>query len=375
MPKFSIGEIVTLSTHPFTSITNKVMISGEYLMIPPLMVIIEILLPEALEADGSSPGYKCIWFSSKDNLMKESYFQENELKATFVREPMAETVGINSLVALSTQIYELGKQRSFLNTETQVNTVMRTNRATALLSFISPVMQVIDLRDYDADKDSKTVKHLRSRKIYPTRIAKCKWFNAASEKFSETWIPLDALTVLPQVPDELIREIKVAIERKKYLKMEDRLIKPNQISNRSGYYHLDCFDLIAQTNTSISVRELSDFKIVKSPYKKTAPVFEKKTRRGLKTIKISLTADQLIRHAAIGLPERYLLIKYIDQHGNITTRTLSDYHIYLGEGDTESGPIEVEFLVGHCHLRNAERHFRLDSIFEASTFKLISRDS
>jgi uncharacterized protein YodC (DUF2158 family) len=373
MSKFSVGEIVTLSTHPFTAVTNKVLISGEYLMIPPLMIVIEIFLPEAPQPDASLFGYKCIWFSSKDNLIKESYFQESELKTIFAREQPAENVGINSLVALSTQIYELGKQRSFLNTETHVNTVMRTNKATALLSFISPVMQIIDLRDYDSEKDFKTVKHLRSRKIYPEKIAKCKWFNAASEKFTETWIPLDALTVIPQVPDGLIRRIEVAIEKKKYLKMENRLIKPNQISNRSGYYLLDCFDLIAQINTTIPFADIIGFKIIKSPYRKTSPVFDKKTRRGVKRIKIILTPQQLIRQVALDLPERYLLIKYTDQHGNNTMRTLSDYHIYLGKDNIGSELREVEFLVAHCHLRNAERHFRLENIFEASTYKLISR--
>ncbi|AZI24167.1 hypothetical protein EA772_01950 [Pedobacter sp. G11] len=372
MSKFSIGEIVTLSTHPFTTVTNKITISGEYLMIPPLMIVIEIFLPEAAEREITFPGYKCLWFSSKDNLLKDSYFQENELKAIIPLDPPEQPIQLNDLVALSTQLYELGKQRSFLNTETQRSTVMKTNKATALLSFISPVMQVIELRDFDAEKDSKTVKHLRERKVYPKRIAKCKWFNAASEKFSESWIALDALMLIPKISDDIIGKVKKAINKKSYLKLENRLIRPNQISNRSGYYHLDCFDLVSQTNTSIPFTELGGFKIIPSAYKKTAPVFKKKTIRGVSTMKITLTAEKLIRQAVSELPERYLWIRYIDQHDNITTRTVSDYHIYMGEDEAGDGRTDVEFLVGYCHLRDAERHFRLANIFEAKTLRLFS---
>lgn len=50
-----------------------------------------------------------------------------------------------------------------------------------------------------------------------------------------------------------------------------------------------------------------------------------------------------------------VIIKYIDAKGDETTRMITPLHVQVASG--------VVYLIAYCHLRQAERNFRLDRIF------------
>lgn len=363
MPKFEIGDVVALKTHPFSLETNNIIISGEYQMLPPLMVVIEVIVGTKIKKP-SVDMFKCIWFSTKQNEFKDSFFTEDNLKLIKHANPETEVI-IGDTVSLLTMPIELSKRRSFLNTETQINATRNTQSVSGLLTFISPLMSVIEITNFDPVKDKKTSPEIQVNKIYPKRIAKCKWYNPISEKFSETWIALDALFSQPIVSEKLISLIEKAIETNRCLKFGNQLIKPTQLSNRSGIFYLNCFDYIIQQYKTVNLGEIIKPKYVKNPIKAYSPMFKKKTVKGKKVLKLTVDVEKMINLAIARTHKNYISIKYKDKFGNITHRTLSNYKFIFGEDEMDTKASLIKYLNGFCFLRNAERNFRLDSIFEA----------
>ncbi|TSD66417.1 hypothetical protein FFF34_003160 [Inquilinus sp. KBS0705] len=373
MPKFSIGDVVTLNTHPFSSETTDVLISGEYLMLPPLMVVVEIIDHSVIVSEkDKTDKFKCLWFSTKKNNFNESYFSESDLKKIKVNdseEPI--DIEIGNLVSLSTLPLELGKRRSFLNTETnQTGNIKNSSLVTGLLSFVSPVMTVIDVKDFDPTKDKKTAPEIKPKKIYPSKIAKCKWFDAVGEKFSECLIATNALTLIPSPPSKLLILISKAIADHKCLNLEATIVKPTQISNRSGEYHFNCFNFLTQQNTTLSFNQLSTIKVINNPIKSIAPVFKPKVQKGTKSLRLSVTVESLVKKALTRSKKNYIVIKYEDRLGHVTKRTISKYSFILGDDDRGAGKNLIKYVRAYCHLRNADRNFRLSSISEASELRL-----
>jgi len=372
MPKFFIGDIVTLKTHPFCSQTNEITISGEYIMIPPLMVVVEIIDHSAATSTNDPfDKFKCLWFSTKENQFKENYFTEPDLKKV-ISDKKKELLEImpGNLVSLSTMPIELGKKRSFLNTETGQTVTKSTSSVTGLLTFISPVMTVTEVTDFDCNKDKKTSPDVKSKKTYPEKVAKCKWFNAVAEKFSECLIALDALAVIPETSDEMLQLVDETIKAKTYLKLKNTIIRPIQISNRSGSYHLDCFDYVLQRNRTMAFTELIIPEALKNPFVEHAPIFQKKGSAGKKTLELTLTVEALIQKVIDAKIKNYIIIKYKDKLGNTSNRTISRYETLMGNEDfTPTGPL-IKYLKAYCHLRRANRNFRLAAILEASELDL-----
>ena len=64
---FSIGDIVTLNVHPYGTESTEIIVSGDHIMLPPLMVVVEVY--KARQSFGGKKSdiykYKCVWFSPK----------------------------------------------------------------------------------------------------------------------------------------------------------------------------------------------------------------------------------------------------------------------------------------------------------------------
>lgn len=372
MPKFFIGEIVTLQTHPYNPETNNVIISGEYQMIPPLMVVFEIIEKLALSGEKEAiDKFKCLWFSTKENNFKESYFLESDLKSLNIKNGEDnQEIRVGNLVTLITMPTELNKKRSFLHSETHDTITKSTSSITGMLTFISPVMTVVEIAEFDSEKDKKTAPEIKVKKSYPKKIAKCKWFNAVAEKFSETWIAIDALNALPEVPHKLLQLVDDTIKAKAFLKLENMIIRPTQISNRSGSYYLGYFDYILQQNSTLPFTDLITPSTTTSPFKSHAPFFKQKGRKGKKVLRLTISVEELIKKLLSATNRSYIQIKYKDNFGNVSTRTISQYEFIMGENDLDfSGPL-IKYVKAYCHLRRAERHFKLASILEASELDL-----
>ena len=369
MPKFSIGDVVSFVSHPFITETNNIVISGEHMMIPPIMVVIEVTDHSSAPTPQSNK-YKCLWFSTKQNQFKESNFLENDLKNIETEIVDVSKMVISDKVALKTLNIELGKRRSFLNTESSHSGQKQLNNISALLTFISPIMYVVEIKPFDSEKIKKASEVTSHTKLYPSTLVKCKWFDSVSEKFSEAFIPQDALLIIPEVDKKLIIRIEKAIKRDRFLNLDGILFKPSQFSNRSGTYYLTGFNHITQQNQTINVDDLPAIKILKKTFLATAPFYSVRKKGVKKILSQSQTVRDLIKQAIGRVNNNYITIKYIDKLDIVTKRTISEYEIVIGEDEASSSRKMIEYVKAYCHLRNDIRHFKLDNILEANEINI-----
>ncbi|TWR27528.1 WYL domain-containing protein [Mucilaginibacter pallidiroseus] len=370
MPKFIIGNTVVLQSHPFQENITSIIISGEFLMIPPIMIVTEIINHDDDPEPKPVNKYKCIWFSSKRNQFVESNLLEGDLRLINLKEIEEEELQLGSLVALKTLPVELGKERSFLHSELLQNSTKKTNTSSGLLTFVSPVMSVIEIVKHNDEKDSKVSSDIKRKKIYPENLVKCKWFDAAGEKFSEYLLPIESLLVIPKPNEELLSMLSKAISEDSYLLTGDTLLKPLQLSNRSGYFHLTYFDYVLNKNISKEIDQIIDPKIILNPFKTHAPIFKKRKKGGKIILKQTIDINTLLEKALKRTDKKYLFIKYQDRFGQITTRTISRYELIEGEDDLSLKKSLIKYLRAFCHLRNADRNFRITSIIEVSELVL-----
>jgi len=339
------------------------------MMIPPVMVVIEVT-DHSPSPKPQLNKYKCLWFSTKQNQFKESHFLENDLKNIEAEVLDASKMVVGDKVVLKTLNIELGKRRSFLNTESSLSGQKQLNNITALLTFVSPIMHVVEIKPFDIEKIKKTSEVTTHTKLYPSTLVKCKWFDSVAEKFSEAFIPQDALLTVPEVDNKLIIKIEKAIKRDRFLDLGGILFKPAQLSNRSGTYYLTGFNHITQQNQTIKVDDLPAFKLLRKPFLATAPFYSVKKKGPKRILSQSQTIRDLIKTAIGRSNNNYVTIKYIDKLDIITRRTISEYEIVLGEDEISSSKKMIEYVRAYCHLRNDIRHFKLDNILEANEINI-----
>ena len=88
---FKLGDIVALSSHPFTSSKHDILIGGEPQLISPLMIIVEILgdvqnlydenVGNQIQGKGGVTAQcKCMWYSSKSFQFEEALISSKLLK-------------------------------------------------------------------------------------------------------------------------------------------------------------------------------------------------------------------------------------------------------------------------------------------------------
>lgn len=369
MTKFSLGDSVVIQTHPFSESSNNIIISGEHLLTPPIMLIVEIINHSDSSKTKNENKYKCLWFSTKKNDFTTNWLQETDLKQLknpnkLTLDPISET----DIVVLKSLNLELSKKRSFLNIESQISGGKKqTNSISSHLTFVSPVMIVCDIKDFDSTKLPGGI--TKVNKIFPTKMVKCKYFNAALEKYSEVLIPIEALSKIPTIPNEIIDTIEKAITKKEYLKFERCIIKPLNLYNKSGNYFLTGFDFIDQANKDILLSEMEEFGITKKPYLNSAPSFRIKLIGGEKHIQADTDVKTFILSAIMEKNPKFLTIKYRDRFDVLTTRTIDNYEIVVSEDEEKRG-LKIDYLKAYCNLRKAIRHFKLKNILEVSKVDL-----
>ncbi|WP_175632630.1 hypothetical protein [Pedobacter ghigonis] len=365
MSTFSIGSIVSLRTHPFREASTGIIISGEHLMTPPTMVVSEVISKQEDDGEDAQNRYKCLWFSTKKNEFSEHWFSASELSA----HPQSDQREIDpifkgSLVSLKNLQIEMGKRRSFLQIESKVTGGRsQTNSIAAHMVFIPPVMLVLQVSEHDPSKLPKGVS--KKNKIFPTRIAKCKYYNAASEKYSEVVLPIEALLALPIISETLIGNLEQAIKQSSYLLIGDVVVKPINLYCKSGLYFITAFNFITLQNEEIALDKLGEFTLIATPFIKTAPGYLVEESGGQRLLKQSLTVEQLIKDEIASNGQHYLQIKYSDKFGNQTYRTIDNYEILLGP-DVEEVLPKINYVRAYCNLRKAVRHFRMTGILESS---------
>ncbi len=366
---FKIGDIVALTSHPFTALSQDVLIGGDPLLISPLMVIVEIIGDSQnlydentglllQEKSHKTAQCKCIWYSSKSFQFEEAWLSTKLLKRIKEKNSNSvlkekdnsdnyQNIQIGAKVTLSTAKMELKKLKSSYKSEAE-NERISIN---PLLSFVSPIMQIIGTAKNDLKEPSYDTKTGKKKREVSDLLIKCKWFNPSSEKMSEKLLPIDALTLIPDVDEEKLNDLQAFIKNKKHIliayKGVQTILKPERIICVHGFYRLSGYDYIKNTlntfpinkNLSLPIEGCQPYSIKHSNFK------EENTDYVTQLEEVIINAIQ---------NKNYLRIKYCDRHGNVTTRSVSNFK----HSRTENG----NYLEGMCMLRKAERQFHLDRI-------------
>jgi len=379
-----IGNIVTFNSHPYIIENTSIIISGEHLMLTPLMVIVELLKiskNEFSEVDGTpivQAGEfhcKCIWYSSKMNQFEESWFYSNQLKplkdtySTSYLNPQ-EPISFNykklvgKLVSLKTLPIELGKKKSSLTSESNKDKSL----VSSLLSFISPVMQIIDLKENDSKEKKHDIKTGLQKRYVSNFTVKCRWYNPTGDKFSEKFLPVESIFLLPSITNETLDTLQKHINGVSILRIKESLFKPLSISYRSGFYLLTSFDFIKNKEVEISINDNLKFEREPDLYLKEAPDFKIISETPGAQWQTINTILELVEECVT--EKNYLRIQYKSNNDTITLRTINNLVLHETLEMINGEYKTVSYVEAYCNLRKDKRYFKIDRIISAQMLNI-----
>jgi len=386
--EINIGDIVTLNSHPFFQSVQAVIISGESQLLPPLMVVLEFLKETKDQYDEKTGDEqtkkgnaqcKCMWYSHKTHQFEEAWLTSKSLKlikanpiSLTKNDLFQESTSFKS-VSLKTIDLEMGKLKSSLSKDENNQTIINEPKSiiNPLLSFVSPIMEILQVTEVkDSDKepqyDTKTGKQKR---YFSKWSVKCKWFNPSGDKFSEKFLPIDALQVIEAVNEEALKELNKAIDSDQFIlidkavtnSVKQSIIKPLSIVFRSGQYYLIGYDYCL--NKKLEIKIPFQPTIVEEYFHDSAPSFT--YLREANTTK-SVT-DEIKECIEKGLQEQCILrVKYMNKADRVTYKTMTNYSV-LSAKETEK---DIFYLTGQSISHKEERTLRLDRILSIQTLNL-----
>lgn len=210
--EFNIGDIVTLKSHP---LLNDKYIKGDGKLVPPYMVITEILNENKKKRTHSEElgkqiadlvKYTCVFFDDNRTEFKEVYLYKSELyKHNFQKEKNDEN-DINN--------YDYGKTVSFITNEIETNKQRESKKTTTTIlkkeegkketrqSEIKTIQNIVNFSSPDfvlcgiKKNENKSDFHSNgsARKVVSEILYKVKWFNSNQMKFSEKYLPAECFT-------------------------------------------------------------------------------------------------------------------------------------------------------------------------------------
>lgn len=366
---FVLGDIVALSSHPFSAFQQDILIGGEPQLISPLMIIVEILgdsqnlydenVGQQIQGKGGSTAQcKCIWYSSKSFQFEEAWISSKLLKKIEEKDLLLKEkesdgkykhIQIGSSVTLCTAQLELKKLKSSYKSEGG----KERSSLNPLLSFVSPIMQIVGTAKNESKEPLYDSKTGNRKKEVSELLIKCKWFNPSSEKLSEKLIPIEALTLIPQVDEEKLKRIEALIKNAEPIGVtingKETIIKPAKTKYTHGFYKLSSFDYLSNKVEELPIDDkLTFLSKGDNSFVKKVPDFKDDE---LKRLKYSEQLTNVIENDKF--KDNYIRIKYKDRNGNVTLRTIKNFKIEQNDGT---------YLVGFCMLRNADRNFNIDRI-------------
>lgn len=396
MESFALGEIVTLKNHPYYSTNNKILITADAAMTPPLMVVTEVYndYKKTLGFDEKSgvqesntSKIKCVFYSNKTHKYESNWFLIDQIKniSNINSNEGVQNLSLENIIVLSKESdinelinknvilksweIELGKKKSSFSYDSYSD--KNNNKITACLSFLPPVMVIIGVKKVDELKESNFDKKTGAKKrVFAKILLKCRWFNPLTNAFSEEFFTPESLEIVIDHDLKSIDKIQHFIKENKFIRFNNPKLKtynngntigkPLKISFNHCYYQLEYFDFLTNKNETL---KLLDFKSEKvetvSLYSKDyAPYYgnlesAKKVKQFLKEeIEIPRKSNKIFR------------IKYKSKKGVLSTRTISeceflDHHL-VDEGlDSKKN----KYIKAKCFKRDGkERHFRFKGI-------------
>jgi len=264
---FSIGDIVSLKSHPYQHGVTNIIISGDHIMIPPLMVVLDILKTQQniLGSAGKVDTfiYTCTYFSPKIYEFKAVQVIENDLKLIQSNDF---TINKNILkrgdkIALKSMEFELAKKKSSLTYED--NSISTDNGSTtinSLLSYLPPVLQVIDVKRHKSKNPTVNKKTGEITRDVNEWDIVYLMFDPITNKKIEAILPLEALNLIEEVDEEILKLIYDTILSSGYLSIQsyktDSFVKPRNVANRGGMYFLRAYDYLSNKVEELNLLDI-----------------------------------------------------------------------------------------------------------------------
>jgi len=362
---FSIGDIVALKNHPFFEENTDIIVSGDHLSLSPLMIVTEVHKAKYSfsGAKEDSFKYKCVWFTTKSYKFTHAEIDEANLKLI---QSCISTININILkkgakIAFKTMEIELGKKKSSLSYDDNSviagagNTVINS-----LLSFLPPVLQLVDFEPHKTKHHLVDKKHTTIRNVSSIDV-KVNFFDPTDDKLCLHTLPIETLEIIEEIDPKIVEELTKAIEQSEYLQITNgkahTLKNPRNLAYRSGFYYLRGYDYLSNKVEELGLTATLSFKLVKTPFVEKAPKFDiARTPEAATPQYIEKEIADAIGKARAALA--YIRIKYKNRNDQLSYRTLMKYDIVK----VKEGTLDVSYLVGYCLLRHDTRSFRIDRI-------------
>lgn len=362
---FQIGEVVTYRTHPYTENLTSTVISGDNGHLPPLMVVNEVIKADQqkFQAPNKEVTYKyvCQWFSSQAKKFEHTTFFEDQLKLV----ESIESVTIDKLQRGTKAIFktanlELKKVRSSVIIE---GTTSAQTSYHPLLTYLPPVLLVTNVSQFTSKNPLKAGEEII--RLTSDYLVKCTYFSPSTDKIVLQDLPIDALQVLPEIDESVLKKIQDSINTEQAILLASEntisIIKPTKIVYRSGFFLLNGYDFVYNTSSEYLILPDTILKYINSPFLNEHPKFEiQNNPRAASNEFIQEEFLKTIKDA--GENKNFIRIKYKNRHGELSIRTLKEFHVTEIEKVEKTEKKKVVYLTGHCMIRNANRNFRLDGI-------------
>lgn len=206
MPEISLGEFFTLKNHAFLPNSTNILIGGDAMFTPPIMLACEILNSNGDHStdDGTKEAnqVKGIFYSHKTHKYESYWFKIDEIKILPTNNPTGAEISTkgslqdlkskykNKQVILKSVDFELGKNKISQERRSAESLLLKRN---PYLDFVPPVMTVIDLRAHETVKDNYHKVTGKKKRTYSAFEFKCKYYNPLLTSYSEEWLPADCL--------------------------------------------------------------------------------------------------------------------------------------------------------------------------------------
>lgn len=371
----NIGDIVTLKNHPFNSEKDwqNIYVSGDNSLIPPTMVIGEILYSDYKHEKVKQ--VLAYYFDHKDGKFKNNWFYEKQIKLI---ETKSKTSFINlndddetekkiieakhnahTFILLNTDL-ELHKKR--INRQEEANGFVKET-IDNYYTFLPPVLTFIDYQKLDEKK-------LHPNKKQGIYFVKCKWYNAKDGKFSEDLLPAC-----------ILEHVNISLNTRIF----DKLQNDDKDLIKKNYYHLKDYKKYNITDGAFEVKPILEFKRLRFLHYKYYVDFVNIFNKENITIEFNqlnfnveniLTYGELFEGEAIKKysdkqikkedikEQMFYFIEYINLRNVKTHRII--YVESIVDGNLSESNNENNFFVNaKCLLKNgAERTFNSDRILK-----------
>ncbi|WP_431216294.1 WYL domain-containing protein [Puia sp. P3] len=278
-----MGDIVVLKSHPYFDQLTNTLISGDPVAISPLMVVAELF--ESTSGKGSKESeikiskYRCIWFSPKIYRIVEAVLQEDDLKLVKKNDVNIQKSFLRrgQLVVLRSAFLELKKKKISFSVDDGAQAARNGSVINALLSFLSPVMQVLNVKPHKSKHsviEKGTGRVIRQVSAWDV---KCALYNPNDEKITELEVPLEALMMMDEVDINLMKTLEEYVANGSYVKIlgsnETTIVKPKNLVFKEGHYYLRAYNLLYNNISEFEISSINQFTHIERPFKTMVPSF------------------------------------------------------------------------------------------------------